>query len=256
MVNPDGWIVTAGHVLEQMVAMNASAEKVKGLPAKEQAIRADKSIDEKERRRQLKALGRAGGDDIDRCSFYWGGLPGSPQVTTMAVMQGVDLGVAKLEPFDASQVQGYPVFKDPSKNFEPGISLCKMGYPFHEIVPIYHDDRDAFELPAGALPVPFFPNDGIFTRTAIVVVPGATPDPDVPMFWVETSTPGLRGQSGGPTFDRNGTIWAIQSRTSHLPLGFDSKIPQQYLHVGLGVHPSTILGAFKKLGVKHTVSNY
>lgn len=38
--------------------------------------------------------------------------------------------------------------------------------------------------------------------------------------FIETSTPRLRGQSGGPIFDVNGAIWAIQSQTHHLKLGF------------------------------------
>jgi hypothetical protein len=36
--------------------------------------------------------------------------------------------------------------------------------------------------------------------------------------FIETSTPGLRGQSGGPLFDAKGEIWGIQSRTNFLEL--------------------------------------
>src|ERR1019366_8275043 len=126
-----------------------------------------------------------------------------------------------------------------------------MGFPFHQVTPIYHRDRDAFELPPGALPVPLFPNDGILTRFVSVLPP--SPDPDIPYLWVETSTPGLRGQSGGPTFDRKGTICAIQVSTSSYPLDFDPKLPAQYLHVGLGVHPVTINAALKKLGIDHKI---
>jgi hypothetical protein len=38
--------------------------------------------------------------------------------------------------------------------------------------------------------------------------------------FIETSTPGLRGQSGGPLFDVDGKVWGIQSRTNHYDLGF------------------------------------
>ena len=37
----------------------------------------------------------------------------------------------------------------------------------------------------------------------------------------ELTTPGLRGQSGGPAFDRDGKIWGMQSQTCHLDLNFD-----------------------------------
>jgi hypothetical protein len=67
--------------------------------------------------------------------------------------------------------------------------------------------------------------------------------------FIETSSPGLRGQSGGPTFDINGTIWAIQSQTHHMKLGFGDNQKQskelehlkyQYLNVGWGTHALTI----------------
>ena len=42
--------------------------------------------------------------------------------------------------------------------------------------------------------------------------------------YLETSSAGLLGQSGGPIFDIDGTVWAMQSRTTHLPLGFAPKV--------------------------------
>jgi hypothetical protein len=39
------------------------------------------------------------------------------------------IGAARLEPFDPSWITQYPVFKDPSKDFEPGTNLCRMGFP-------------------------------------------------------------------------------------------------------------------------------
>ena len=72
------------------------------------------------------------------------------------------------------------------------------------------------------------------------------------------------GQSGGPTFDTKGTLWAIQSRTNHLPLGFNPKIKlqdreveeHQVLNVGWGVHPSLLTAYLKAQGVKFTLSDY
>jgi hypothetical protein len=60
--------------------------------------------------------------------------------------------------------------------------------------------------------------------------------------FLETSSPGLGGQSGGPIFDEHGTIWAIQSRTIHLELGFSpsvttngrTTVEHQFLNLGLG----------------------
>ena len=68
------------------------------------------------------------------------------------------------------------------------------------------------------------------------------------MLYVETSTPGLKGQSGGPIYDKEGRICAMQVQTAHQPLGFHptveyegkTVVENQFLNVGLGVHVKTI----------------
>ena len=45
------------------------------------------------------------------------------------------------------------------------------------------------------------------------------------------STPGLRGQSGGPLFDSDGLVYGMQYMTSHLHLGFDIK-DKEIVHDG------------------------
>jgi hypothetical protein len=70
---------------------------------------------------------------------------------------------------------------------------------------------------------------------------------------IEMSTPGLRGQSGGPLFDQDGIIYGMQFATGHLHLGFDMKDHEiihegkktrisnhPFLHVGLCVHADKI----------------
>jgi hypothetical protein len=108
--------------------------------------------------------------------------------------------------------------------------------------------------------MPRFPIDGIFTRI-INVVPGGAPPLPFPLQWIETSIPGLRGQSGGPIFDVHGNIWAIQTSTEHLPLGFDPPVPDnparrehQFLNVGRGVSAVTIIGLLNELGIAYEMS--
>jgi hypothetical protein len=116
-----------------------------------------------------------------------------------------------------------------------------------------------FSVPPDQAQIAFFPIEGIYTRTINIDPPN--PAPGFPLMFVETSSPGLRGQSGGPTFDTDGAIWAIQSQTGHLPLGFSPEIKEggkaqkehQFLNVGMGVHVETVLGFFNQLGIKHNV---
>jgi len=140
-------------------------------------------------------------------------------------------------------------------------SLCKLGFPFHEIKTSFDKAKNTFTLAPGVLPLPFFPIEGICTRT---VLAGRSKDGRYEVKFLETSTPGLRGQSGGPIFDRNGTVWALQSRTAHFPLGFSPKVKKgreeieenQFLNVGWGVHPELMVAFLRDNGIKFSLSNY
>jgi hypothetical protein len=245
IVNEDGWIATAGHVLKQLMDLMQNTERVKNHTSNEAAIRNDKALDDKERRRRLKELGHIKPEDISHSSVLFGGSPTATSISNVTIVEG----------FVPNANQIYPVFKDPSKGLESGgVSLCKLGYPFHSIQPTFNDKEQRFELPKEALPVPLFPIEGILTRIANVVVTNAA-DPGIPLKWVETSSPGLRGQSGGPTFDKNAVIWAIQCQTSHFDLGFNSSV-KQFFNVGLGVHPETMFNVFDRNAVKYKVSDY
>jgi ABC-type molybdate transport system ATPase subunit len=76
------------------------------------------------------------------------------------------------------------------------------------------------------------------------------------------STPGLKGQSGGPAFDIEGRVWGIQSATNHLDLDFD--VDQEvirgghtkrvkdsaFLHVGHCVHVEIVKTFMKENNVQ------
>ena len=91
---------------------------------------------------------------------------------------------------------------------------------------------------------PRFPIEGMLTRNLLN---------EGEVFGLELSTPGLRGQSGGPLFDKNGLICGMQSQTNALHLGFDMKNfqyesngdtikvnNQPFLHVGHCIHVDII----------------
>jgi hypothetical protein len=79
----------------------------------------------------------------------------------------------------------------------------------------------------------------------------------IPTQFIETSTPGLGGQSGGPTLDKDGAVCALQVRTVHLPLGWSPEVSDgkkqvkehQFLNVGWGVHTATLKAIFAANGV-------
>jgi hypothetical protein len=139
-----------------------------------------------------------------------------------------------------------------------GQSLCRLGYPFPEFNNFgYNATIDDIEWTKGGhqASVPF-PLDGILTRHIN--------DETGYNYALEMSTPGLRGQSGGPLFDTNGVVYGMQFATRHLHLGFDmvnyevwlnahrAKVSNHpFLHVGLCINAETIKEFLRQQGVKY-----
>ena len=155
---------------------------------------------------------------------------------------------------DRTWVQIYPSFKDPTSSLTAGTSLCTLGYPFDSLVTTYDESTNRFHFdPIGNLAM--FPVEGIMTREVVAI----DPQGNKKKLFIERSTPGLKGQSGGPVIDRDGTVWGIQSRTSHLYLGFDPHVPgakktqkvHQFLNAGWGVHPERIVAMLNHVGVAY-----
>jgi hypothetical protein len=194
---------------------------------------------------------------IERYSIFLAGFRGIIRQFHFNAI--ADLAIGKIEPFDPASVPNFPVFKDPTSSMLPGTSLCRLGFPFHQIQASFDETSSQFVLAPGVLPIPRFPNDGIHTRIAFA----RSPDGKEEAKFLETSSPGLRGQSGGPIFDKEGNIWALQSRTQHLPLGFAPTVKQgnkeitehQFMHVGHGAHVEEIIKLFRKHNVSFELSS-
>ena len=252
VINDEGWVLTAAHIVTEATNLAKADHDARAWESSRDALKADTSISAKERGRRFAALGTPKPQMVRRAAIRWG-----HNASTLR-----DIAVGKLDPFDPSWVTQYPIFKDPTKSFQAGASLCKLGFPFMEIKPTFDEAAGTFDIPPGERMLTFFPIDGIFTRE-LVVAPQSATQP-YPLKFVETSTPGLKGQSGGPTFDTKGSIWAIQARTAHHPLDFSPEIKDggkvqkehQFLNVGWGVHVETVLGLLQQVGVKHTISAY
>lgn len=258
-INDEGWILTAAHIVGHFQKLADGAAMARASEAEMAKIEADASLDTKARKQRIRQVARPAKNDTDRCSAWWG--RDECRIVFAAVNVATDLAVARLAPFDPTWVATYPTFKDPSKDFEPGVSLCKLGYPFHQITPQWDASADSFRFPPDTVPLPRFPMEGILTRIINIAVPSPPP---YPLRMIETSSPGLRGQSGGPIFDQQGTIWGIQCQTVHWPLGFNPTVPgsstgkreHQFLNAGVGAHPDTIFGMLQEQGIKFHVSPY
>ncbi|MCI0428739.1 MAG: serine protease [Acidobacteria bacterium] len=194
VVNKDGWAVTAWHIVEEAERAAKATKEFQDAEASRATIYADPTIDKKERSRRLKALPTFPSDATTNTSAWWSWDP--VRTKDIVAVPAVDLAFVKLESFDPASVVTYPVFKDPTKPMQPGRSLCRLGFPFHTVRPVFHPDKNAFELPPGSIPLPLFPNDGILTRIVEVEVnPPLNPPPPFKLRLIETSTPGFAAKA-------------------------------------------------------------
>ncbi|MBD2700616.1 trypsin-like peptidase domain-containing protein [Spirosoma sp. BT702] len=167
-----------------------------------------------------------------------------------------DLALLRFEGYNRILYRSHATFLGDTGRIKPGRTLCRLGYPFPEFTNFrYNPAVDDIEWTTiGRLVSPSFPIDGIVTR----LTAGKNS-----IVGIEMSTPGLRGQSGGPLFDANGVIYGMQSATNHLHLGFDienhevlvngrrSRVSNYpFLNVGRCVHVDVIKAFLREKGVK------
>ena len=140
---------------------------------------------------------------------------------------------------------------------EPGRSLCRIGFPFHSISPVFDEATNTLNCPLDLFQYRSFPMKDYSQETFRL-----TFGPELPSIRTYRCAslkrePGpTKGQSGGPIFDADGYVWAIQSQTQHFPLGFSPSVPggkphekeHQFLNVGWGIHVETLVATMRKIG--------
>ena len=245
VINREGWIMTAGHMFDSFVKFQGDQNKIKEVNELNSSRRPSPGSPSNSIRTDPEWL--------TNHSFWWAW--DGVRLIEAYVNRQIDVCIGRLEPFDPKWITDYPVFREPD-SLRPGTNVCRLGFPFAQIESEFDEDVKSFRIKKGVLPLPLFPNDGIHTRN---VVKGRSKEGNYEMLYVETSSPGLRGQSGGPIFDKEGRIYALQVQTAHMPLGFqptaehDGKrvVENQFINVGLGIHAKTIETILNDRNVKH-----
>ncbi len=256
ILNKEGWTLTAAHVVHDLLIQKQHEKEVAEYNKKVAEINSDQILNRKQKQKQIGRL-VSNPQWITNISHWWG--KDKIQIKNFIIDNLADLALGKIEPFDSAEIANYPVFKNPSEELFAGTSLCRLGFPFHNITSTFDDTHNTFVLAPNTLPIPRFPIEGIFTREIIFIDENTKKEAK----FIETSCPGLRGQSGGPIFDRYGNIWGLQSRTMHFPLGFSPKIKigskeieeHQFINVGIGTHTKEIIRLLMDNNVSFSLSS-
>lgn len=228
-ISKDGWAVSASHNFNSFVKYQYD----------------QKHIEEAEQmKRQAEASGTASEVVMDpkwivNHSVWFGA--DQIRLSQLHIFNNYDFAAFKLENVPPEFTEEIAVFGNP-ESLKVGTSLCRLGYPFIKLEPQFENNN--FRLPTDLNHIPPFPNEGLFTR--IVMEP--RPKGEAPVKLLETSSPGLKGQSGGPIFDVNGVVYAMQVKTAHMDLGFAPSVEEreitylahQFMNVGVGLHVDMI----------------
>ncbi len=127
----------------------------------------------------------------------------------------LDLAIIKFNGFTKKMYPEPATFLKNTESIRPGSSFCRLGFPFPEFTNFTYNAEtdDIVWTQQGVTQSPRFPIDGMVTRFL------GTDNQQT--YGIELSTPGLRGQSGGPLFDEKGLVCGMQFSTKHMHLGFD-----------------------------------
>ncbi len=231
IVNRDGWAITAGHTFDSIVKHENDRKKIEEI-------------------NRMNVAGQAGAPTnsvkmdpkfILNHSFWWGW--DGVLINEVTVDRKIDIALVRLVNFKPEMVSNYPVFADPG-SVSIGSSICRLGHPFVEFPTEFDPMRNAFRIPKIDSDGALFVNDGVVSKIITVKKAGNSA---LDAVYMDTSTPGYRGQAGGPIVDVKGRVCGMQINTLALPFGFRSAdesnknpIEDQFCCVGRAVHVKTI----------------
>ena len=256
-VNDDGCAVTCRHVAQQIIQAQSVSSHYEAFRAACARVPAGSSRASDLKKLELSYKMKEGTPiqmkvKFDGCVSNFTGFD-------IRLHKELDIAIIRFKGYDRSLYRGHAVFVKDMSKVRPGDMLCRLGFPFPEFRDFRYDaqsDQIEWDSSAGRSSTPRFPIEGMFTRQI--------GDAEGRIFGIELSTPGLKGQSGGPLFTTDGLVCGMQSATKHLHLGFDmvgekrviqgrEKIinNQPFLHVGHCVSADMIKEFLRREGVEY-----
>jgi hypothetical protein len=244
-VNEEGVAITTKHVIELIRNRESINNKYEKYKSEKNALGRNNKYNQRIKALDLAYNFKEG--TIIQLQEMFVGVTGEPSTRYRWINHPkYDLSILILEDFKKPMYQSYARFLKDGSSLKQGSFLCRLGFPFPEFTNFrYNETLDNIEWTrSGQIESPIFPIEGMLTRHLIS---------EGVIFGVELSTPGLRGQSGGPLFSTDGIVCGMQASTNHLHLGFDMKnfkykingrntkvTNQPFMHVGHCIHVEII----------------
>ena len=200
-VNSDGWALTCSHVSKQLQLGEELAKKYKAFKD-ELASRQGEKTEKKLRKELERKYGYSKRTTVELHNRFINCVEGKLNIEAR-LHETADLALLKFDSFERLLCAKFPVFPKDTSGLKQGKSLCRLGFPFPEFTNFTYDKaNDTIRwTQSGRLDTPRFPIEGMVTRHVV--------DNTGAVVAFEISTPGLRGQSGGPAFDVDGKVWGM-----------------------------------------------
>jgi len=253
IVNNEGWALTCKHVIELLAASEQIQKNYESFTKELNALNGMPDFEIKKTELEQKfnysdkstvEIKNTFIDCVDKLSGYkW------------HVHPKYDLALLKFEGFDNLTCNEFPKFQSDESYLKQGRFLCRLGYPFPEFSNFkYNKTKNRIEwTKEGQVGSPKFPIEGMITR---FLADGTK------HYGIEMSVPGLKGQSGGPLFNKEAAIQGMQFATQHLHLGFDIENKEimvngqkkqvndySFIHLGQCIHVSVLKEFMTEKGV-------
>lgn len=243
-VNDQGYAITCKHVVDLLLSSETINQQFTHFKAERARLAQDGKF--RQHVRGLEGKYNYNPDSFVEVRNNFLDCIDSMSGFTCHVHPTYDLAILKFNDFNRIMYTGHARFLKDGASIRQGKMLCRLGFPFPEFTNFrYNEAADQIEWTSeGIVQSPRFPLEGMVTRFL--------GDP-TGVIGIELSTPGLKGQSGGPLFDQNGVVYGMQFSTKHLHLGFDlidkeimvnnkaKKVTDySFIHLGQCVHVDVI----------------
>lgn len=243
-INSDGWALTCRHVVELLIGSDNLQKRKNDYLNDLTAIKGRKN-ERQLKRELLKKYDYIKNPIYEIYNCFMNCIEGDLQ-SEIFIHPDLDIALIHFVNYTSLKCNVFPVFAKDGDSLKQGKYLCRLGFPFPEFTNYFYDsNEDKIKWnQSGRIYSPSFPIEGMVTRHLV--------DANQKILGFEMSTPGLRGQSGGPVFDQNGIIWGMQFATNHLDLDFDVKQEvsrngkktnvedHAFLHVGHCIHVNAL----------------
>lgn len=231
--------MTCKHVAQQLSVADQARVKFEAFRAERAQFLAGKKSQDQARALQKK-YGYSNGALVEMYNMFVNCIEGPLQLE-VRLHPSADVALLKFSNFTRLTPDAFATFAKTGTDLKQGMVMCRLGFPFPEFTNFAYDaTTDHIHWTSvGRSGSPQFPMEGMVTRH--LSGPGG-------IVGFELSTPGLKGQSGGPAFDSSGHVWGMQAATSHLDLDFDIDMDvlrngqkrhvkeSAFLHVGHCIH--------------------